>query len=132
MKIAIALNKSVLHKFNCISQFRYILTDLKRSCIAKSVLITTVTTKHSLVFSCRDIERDFVIPQCKKIEEWLTGNKSETLVLECQGGILTQSRLCPRIVIQVTFLISQMLSYHFSDSREFAHDNEDEKVLVNF
>jgi hypothetical protein len=43
-------------------------------------------TKHGSLFVYRDIERDFLTPQCKKIEEWLTKNKSDTLVLECQGG----------------------------------------------
>ena len=32
-----------------------------------------------------------MIPQCKKIEEWLTEDKSETLVLESQGGIVIDS-----------------------------------------
>ena len=40
----------------------------------------------------RGIEQDFLLPQRNKIEEWLKENKSKTLVLECQGGILMENQ----------------------------------------
>ena len=47
------------------------------------------------------IERDFLLPQCQKIEKWLTENRSDTLVLECQGAFsqyLLYQEICKKFV----------------------------------